>query len=125
MALAFAGLLFLPLSPGPSILGILAGPVLALPLLLIFLMTRGRGMGFGDVLLMVPIGWLLGVSSGFASLLLAFWIGAVVGIALLLLKYKKLKSEIPFGPFIILGFALSFLYNIDMHSIANFFARLI
>lgn len=125
MALAFSGLLFLPLSVGPTVAGILAGPVIALPLLIIFLLTRGRGMGFGDVLLMIPLGWLLGISAGFAGLLLAFWIGAVIGIALLAGKYKKMKSEIPFGPFLILGFALAFLYNINMHSIAGFFARLI
>ena len=125
MALAFAGVLFVPFSGGLSLMGVLAGPIVALPLLILFLVTRGRGMGFGDVLLMVPLGWLLGISAGFAGLLLAFWIGAIVGIALILLKYKKPKSEIPFGPFLILGFALSFLYNIDMRSIAEFFGQLI
>lgn len=125
MALTFAGALFLPFSTGPLLLQVLSGPIVAIPLLLIFLITRGRGMGFGDVLLVVPFGWLLGISAGFAGLLLAFWIGAVAGLVLLVGKYKKMKSNIPFGPFLIIGFAVSFLYNVDMHSIAGFFARLI
>jgi prepilin signal peptidase PulO-like enzyme (type II secretory pathway) len=124
MILSFAGALFLPFNHFAYDL-LLAGPIVALPMLVLWLATRGKGMGFGDVFLVVPFGWLLGTSGGFASLLFSFWIGAVAGIILLLFGKKKWKSEIPFGPFLILGFVISFLYNIDMNSIANFFARLI
>ncbi len=101
------------------------GPIVALPMLVLWFLTRGRGMGFGDVKLALPVGWLLGLSAGFASLLLAFWIGAIFGIASMLVHGAKWKSEIPFGPFMIIGVALAFLYNIDMSSIAWFFGSLL
>ena len=125
MTLAFAGALFLPVYSSPTLVSLLAGPILALPLIFIFLITRGKGMGFGDVLLVIPFGWMLGLSGGLAALLLSFWIGAIVGVTLMITGEKKMKSEIPFGPFLILGFTLAFLYNIDMVSIARFFGSLI
>lgn len=124
--LSFVGAFFLPAGIfDVTFIELAAGPLVALPIAVIWLVSKGRGMGFGDVLLLIPLGWLLGASAGFAGLLLAFWIGAVAGILLLLKGKKTLKSEIPFGPFIVLGFAIAFLYNIDMQSIANFFSRLI
>lgn len=100
------------------------GPIVALPMLALWFFTKGRGMGFGDVKLALPVGWLLGISGGFAALLLAFWIGAIFGIASIILHGAKWKSEIPFGPFMIVGVAIAFLYNIDMSSITWFFGSL-
>ncbi len=125
MTLSFAGLLFVPTLGGLSIMSFASGIIVALPILLIFLVTRGRGMGFGDVLLVVPFGWVLGLSSGFAAILLAFWCGALVGVGLLAARRARRTTELPFAPFLIIGFALAFLYNIDMRSIAEFFGRLI
>jgi prepilin signal peptidase PulO-like enzyme (type II secretory pathway) len=110
---------------GAPLMYFMAGPLLALPLLLLWYVTRGQGMGFGDVKLMLPLGWILGISYGFAGLLLAFWTGALVGLTLMSVHAMKWKTRIPFGPFIIIGAVIAFLYNIDMHAIAMFFARLI
>lgn len=123
-ALAFSGALVLPHYASLAHL-LLSGILLPLPVLFLWLITRGKGMGFADILLLIPIGWILGTSRGFASLLLAFWIGAIAGILIMMFGNKRLTSKIPFAPFIIIGFAIAFLYNVDMHSIANFFARLI
>lgn len=109
----------------PNIWMLLAGPLVALPVFIIWHMTHGRGMGFGDVLLLLPLGWLAGISRGFAGLLLAFWLGAVAGIVMIIHGDKKMKSAIAFGPFIIIGFAIAFLYNVDMESIAGFFSSLL
>ncbi len=109
----------------PNIWMVLAGPLIALPIFVIWLITKGRGMGFGDVLLLLPLGWLIGISRGFAGLLLSFWIGALAGIVMMAWGVKKMKSAVPFGPFLIIGFTIAFLYNIDMMSIANFFAKLL
>ncbi|MEX2369292.1 MAG: prepilin peptidase [Candidatus Paceibacterota bacterium] len=115
-----------------------AGPILALPFLLLWLGSRGRAMGFGDVELTLGIGWLLGVSLGFSAVFYAFWIGAVVSLGLL--AYQKmwkvsssksgdgriistqpeeqdrltLKSAVPFGPFLILGFLIAFFGNVTL-----------
>jgi len=108
----------------PTLLHILAGPLVALPLFFLWFVSKGRWLGFGDVKLALGMGWLLGVSGGFAALLVSFWIGAVVGIFILLLKKSK-NHEIPFAPFLILATALSFLYTIDMYSISRFFAHIL
>ena len=89
----------------PSIWDLLAGPIIALPLLLLSLVSQGRWMGYGDSKLAVGIGWLLGVSGGINAMVLAFWIAAAVSVAWLLIAYGKIKprTEIPFGPFMIIG----------------------
>ena len=71
--------------------------------LVIFLISKGRWMGFGDVKLAVLMGLLLGVNNVLAALFLAFFFGAIISIILIVLREKKLKSEIPFGPFLIIG----------------------
>ena len=82
---------------------ITAGIALALTLLFLFLITKGRGMGFGDVKFAFPMGLLLGLEGGFLALYIAFVTGGIVGLALLLLRKKGLKSKLPFGPFLVLG----------------------
>jgi len=71
--------------------------------LVIFLISRGRWMGFGDVKLALFMGLFLGWPNILVALFLAFFIGAIIGIGLISLKKKQFKSEIPFGPFLILG----------------------
>ncbi len=110
---------------GAPVSQLLAGPIIAAPVFFLWYITRGHGMGFGDVKLLIPIGWLMGISAGFAGLLFAFWIGAIVGVAMMLGKEKGWHSEIPFGPFIIAGTVIVFLFNLDMSSIAHAFGSLI
>ncbi|MDH7475842.1 MAG: prepilin peptidase [Microgenomates group bacterium] len=81
----------------------IAGAVVMLPILFLYWVTGGRGMGFGDVKMSFVIGFLLGVKGGLLALYFAFIIGAVTGLILILLKRKKLKSKIAFGPFLVFG----------------------
>lgn len=71
--------------------------------LLLWLITKKRGIGFGDVKLSLVIGFLLGYPLGIYALYLSFVSGALVGIVLLLRQQKTLKSAIPFGPFLLLS----------------------
>lgn len=100
--------------PGPWAL--LSGPVLALPFALLWLVSKGTWMGFGDAKLVLGIGWLLGISGGVNALVLAFWIAAAISVIWLLATYKKFKpkTEIPFGPYLILGLYLVLLFNIQV-----------
>lgn len=93
---------------------ILYGGAIMAPLLLVFLLTRGRGMGFGDVKFAFSIGFILGILSGFGALYIGFISGGLVGGILLILKKGSLKSKIPFGPFLILGFYLMLFYEQDV-----------
>jgi len=71
--------------------------------LAIFLISKGRAMGFGDVKLAILMGILLGWPNILVALFLAFFLGAIIGLILMIFKGKGLKSEIPFGPFLITG----------------------
>lgn len=80
--------------------------------LVIFLGTKGRGMGFGDVVYAFFMGLLLGFPNIIVGLYIAFLTGAVVSLILILLKKKKLKgSTIPFGPFLVLGTYISIVFG--------------
>ena len=71
--------------------------------LIIFLISKGAWMGFGDVKLAVLLGLLLGFPNILLGLFLAFFFGAIIGIGAIVLNKKGLKSEMPFAPFLILG----------------------
>jgi prepilin signal peptidase PulO-like enzyme (type II secretory pathway) len=79
--------------------------------LLIFLVSEGKWIGFGDVKLAVLMGFLLGLPNVLVALFLAFFFGAIIGIILMALQKKGLKSEIPFGPFLITGTFMAMLYG--------------
>jgi len=99
-----------------------AGPIFFAIFAAIWLISRGRWMGFGDAKLVLGIGLFLGLIKGVSALVLAFWIGAAVGICALFLSGKKItmKSEIPFAPFLILGAILSFFLELDILRIGFF-----
>ncbi len=97
---------------------LLAGPLVALPLLLLSLISGGRWMGWGDGAMMLGIGWLLGLALGYTALLVAFWSGALVGIILLVAQRGyTMKSELPFAPFLILGAGVAHFLHADIFSI--------
>lgn len=80
---------------------------------LMWLISSGKWMGLGDAKLALGIGWLLGFSKGLPALMLAFWIGAAVGIFLLFFfkKSYNIKSKLAFGPFLALGTLIAFLFG--------------
>ena len=71
--------------------------------------TKGKGMGFGDVKLVIPLALLLGAQKMLVCLFLAFILGAMVGTVLIAFGKGKLKTAIPFGPFLITATVLSLL----------------
>jgi leader peptidase (prepilin peptidase)/N-methyltransferase len=76
--------------------------------LLIFLISKGEWLGFGDVKLAFFMGLFLGFPSILIALFLAFLIGAIIGIGLIFVGEKTLKSQVPFGPFLVLGTLIAF-----------------
>ncbi len=101
----------------PGLLYLLAGPILASPFYILWLVSAGTWMGLGDAKLALGIGWLLGLAKGGAAITIAFYIGATVALCILLfnwiLKRKgiSLKSEIPFAPFLITGLLIVFFFG--------------
>jgi len=71
------------------------------------LITKGKGMGMGDVKLAIFMGLFLGFPKTIIAFYAAFIIGAIIGILLMIFKKAKKKTQIPFGPFLILGTFIS------------------
>lgn len=74
----------------------------------LLLVTRGRGIGMGDVKLALPLGFLLGYPDILPVIGFAFIFGAIWGMSLIILKKKTIKGALPFCPF--LGFAVAFVF---------------
>ncbi len=79
--------------------------------LLIVLVSKGKWMGVGDIKLALFMGFLLGYPNILTALFLAFLIGAIIGVGLVLAKKKGMKSEVPFGPFLVLGTFLALFWG--------------
>ncbi len=75
------------------------------------LLSKGKGMGFGDVKLSFVMGLLLGWPGIVTAILSAFIIGGIWGGYLLLLKMRGMKDRVPFGPILVLGFLISFFFG--------------
>ena len=102
----------------PSLLEFLAGPIIAAPFAFFWLVSKGKWMGLGDAKLAISLGWLLGLSRSLSGLVLAFWIGMVVGLSFVIFGKKYgMKSEIPFAPFMVLGALLAFLFELHLFGI--------
>jgi leader peptidase (prepilin peptidase)/N-methyltransferase len=70
---------------------------------LIWMVTRGKGLGFGDVKFAPLMGVLLGFPGVIIAFYVAFLTGAAAGVILILGRKKTWKSKIAFGPFLVLG----------------------
>lgn len=92
--------------------------------ILLFLVTKGKGMGLGDVKLSFSLGLFLGFPLIVVSLYTAFLTGASV--AIILVIWKKIRffgGTIPFGPFLIFGtfFALFLGNTITTYILKSYF----
>ena len=77
----------------------------------IVFVTRGRGMGEGDIFLAFLIGMVLGLAGTVLALFLAFFSGAVVSLLLIAMRKKRFGQTVPFGPFLVFGLILAFFWS--------------
>ena len=87
----------------PFFLSLASGAAIAGFFYSLIIITRGKGMGGGDVKLGAFFGVMLGFPQAFFSLVLAFLTGAIFSIGLILAGKKHFGQTIPFGPFLVLG----------------------
>ena len=71
--------------------------------LILIRITKGKGMGMGDVKYVVFMGILLGWPKVLVGLFLAFLTGAVVGVILILTGRRHFGEQIAFGPYLSLA----------------------
>lgn len=113
-----------------DVLDLLTPLFLFVPFALLWLVSNGKWIGFGDAKLVFGVGALLGFVYGIGAIVLAFWIGAFCSIAyMLVMKFKKkgrvgLKTEIPFAPFIIIATLIVFFTRIDVVGLESIVAFL-
>jgi len=76
-----------------------------------YIFTGKEGMGYGDANIMAMVGAFLGWQKVFLVIFLASFIGAIVGLFLIILKGKDTKFAIPFGPFLSIGAYITVLFG--------------
>jgi prepilin signal peptidase PulO-like enzyme (type II secretory pathway) len=90
--------------------------------LLIYLLSKGKWIGFGDVKLAILLGLILGWPNILLGLFLSYLIGGIIGIGLVIIFKKKMKSDVPFAPFLIAGTIIASFFGTP---ILNWYLKLI
>ncbi len=98
---------------------LMGGIISALPAYALWFFSRGSAMGFGDVKLSLGMGIFLGVYLGISAIWYAFVLGAIYGIFLMAFGKAEYKSRIAFGPFLVLGFLITFFTQVGFIEIVN------
>ncbi|MCB2289674.1 prepilin peptidase [Clostridium sp. CS001] len=83
--------------------GLLGAGTITFIILLTKLILGQEGMGWGDVEICGLCGLLLGFKLAFMMMFFSFIIGGIIGVYLLRFKKKNGRSEMPFGPSIIMA----------------------
>ncbi len=102
--------------------------------LFLWVVSKGKWLGFGDVKLAFPLGFLVGAESVFSFVVLSFWIGAAI--SLLLLAWQRfgrgqsalhlssrsltMKSAVPFAPFLTLSAVIVLFTHFNVLSLFSF-----
>ncbi|MHB1163404.1 MAG: prepilin peptidase [Minisyncoccota bacterium] len=88
---------------------LLVAVLIAASLAALHFFSRGRAMGLADTPLVFALALLVGPAA-FPGFVFSFWIGAVIGIALLARRPRgsRMGVEVPFAPFLAAGFLLAY-----------------
>jgi len=100
---------------------ILSGIGSALPYFVIILLTKGAGMGGGDLKLAFVMGLLLGFPRVFFAHYIAFLLGGMVALLLLIGGKKRFGQSIAFGPFLVIGTYLLLFWGDRIAALADRF----
>jgi prepilin signal peptidase PulO-like enzyme (type II secretory pathway) len=102
-----------------------AGLLFYVGIYLMWRLSSGRLIGLGDAKLLLTIGTVLGLVYGLSAIFVSVWLGMIFVIFLVLKGFLgqtpgriTMKSEIAFGPFLILGFLIVYFTKIDVTSIS-------
>ena len=108
--LAAAETLFV--APRDAIIGALAGYLSLWSVYQLFKLVTGKeGMGYGDFKLLAALGAWLGWQTLHIIILMSAVVGAVIGIAMILLRGRDRQLPIPFGPYLAAAGWITMLYG--------------
>lgn len=105
----------------PLSYGLLTGVLIGGFFFSLIIVTRGKGMGGGDVKLGAFMGLMLGFPSALLALILSFLTGAIFSVALIITGKKHFGQTIPFGPFLVLGSLIALFWG---NQIIDWYLRL-
>jgi leader peptidase (prepilin peptidase)/N-methyltransferase len=102
--------------------------------LLLWIISKGKWLGFGDVKLAFPLGLLVGPMFVFSFIVLSFWIGAIISVSILLFtKWRRgqgglqlpagsltMKSAVPFAPFLVASCLLVLFTQLNVLELFSF-----
>ena len=107
-----AGAETLFISSRDAIIGALAGYLSLWAVYQLFKLITGKeGMGYGDFKLLAALGAWLGWQSLHIIILLSAVVGAIVGIAMIVLRGRDRQLPIPFGPYLAAAGWITMLYG--------------
>lgn len=89
----------------------IAGAIIGFGIIAVIILVSRGGMGAGDMKLFAVLGIVLGLKMVLLAFFLSCVIGAIVGICLLIIKRINRKQAVPFGPYIVIGTVLAYLYG--------------
>jgi leader peptidase (prepilin peptidase)/N-methyltransferase len=119
LPLVWLGLLFnmngflVPLAD--AVIGAMAGYLILWSVYWLFKLATGKeGMGYGDFKLLAAIGAWLGWQMLPVTLLLSSVVGALVGIAMIVLVKHDRRVPIPFGPYLAGGGLVALFFGADL-----------
>ena len=87
-------------------------------LLLVFV-TKGKGMGMGDVYVAPLLALVLPYPASIIYIFLAFIIGGIFGSILIVFGKAKRKTAVPFVPFLIIGFLVALFFGAAIIKLLN------
>ncbi len=113
--LANTSAMFAPLDA--AVLGAIAGYLALWSVYWMFKLATGKeGMGFGDFKLLAAIGAWLGWKFVPLVILLSSFVGATVGILLIIFRRHGRSTPIPFGPYLAAAGLIAILWGADINS---------
>jgi leader peptidase (prepilin peptidase)/N-methyltransferase len=85
----------------PDLVGnaVATGVLLAAAFGLLYLISRGRWLGLGDVKMALLVGLLFGFPAAVGVTLIAIWAGALLGVYLIATRKANMQTALPFGSF--------------------------
>ncbi len=96
----------------PSLINMIIGGLgIGAFFLLQFLISNGTWIGGGDIRLGALIGVLLGWELGILAIILSYFVGAIYSVYLLATTKAGRKTQIAFGPFLVIGTMLTLWYG--------------
>lgn len=111
-----ASLFHVFVTPETALIGALLGYLSLWSVFWLFkLLTGKEGMGYGDFKLLAAIGALLGWKMLPLVIMLSAFVGALVGMTLIVLKGRDKNIPIPFGPYLSIAAYIALIWGDDIN----------